>query len=392
MDVDVDAPLVRPAEVALTLNPDGTATLAYGGGTVSAEASLALSVLEAFRSPISLKDAFSRFKEEGPMPRFMAATSLMRDLAAAGILTLAGTAEDSRIPAAANTEHISALDDEVRIRSFLDAVAATVKPGDVVVDIGTGTGLYAMAAARAGASRVYALERGFALDVAAKVLHENGLASRITLIDSRTSDVPERADVIICDALGSDPFAGGILGLLHDAARRWAKPTATMIPGEITPVLTALNVPAGATRSWMLSSEHTSEWEAAYGFRFAALHEDAAAHVSTGSLTEEQILSWAVSDPISLEPLTLSPALAFADQAYTSTAVLLCEGAANAIALSFTAQLDKGTAISTTPGSAGLVTSWPSLVFAYTEPLDHVEDDITVRLTATSSGSVLTIG
>jgi predicted RNA methylase len=48
------------------------------------------------------------------------------------------------------------LDDRGRTASFIEALRATIRPGDVVVDVGTGIGVVAVAAAQAGARHVYA--------------------------------------------------------------------------------------------------------------------------------------------------------------------------------------------------------------------------------------------
>ena len=58
------------------------------------------------------------------------------------------------------------VNDRARTAPFVEALRQAVKPGDVVLDIGTGAGIFALLACRFGAARVYAVEPNDAIEVA----------------------------------------------------------------------------------------------------------------------------------------------------------------------------------------------------------------------------------
>ena len=78
--------------------------------------------------------------------------------------------------------HRMLIADRVRSDAYQRAIRALVREGDVVLDIGTGSGLLAMFACQAGASRVYAVERTSIASVARELARANGFADRIEVI------------------------------------------------------------------------------------------------------------------------------------------------------------------------------------------------------------------
>lgn len=122
--------------------------------------------------------------------------------------------------------------DEGRSGPHLRSIADTVRPGDVVVELGTGYGHMAVAACKAGARHVYAIEPdGDAVAMAAEIVAANGCADRVTLIPehSTRAQVAERGDVLIEDLRGVMPFFGDRVQSLVDARTRLLKPGARPI-------------------------------------------------------------------------------------------------------------------------------------------------------------------
>ena len=123
-------------------------------------------------------------------------------------------------------------DDGVRMSAYARAIERAVKPGSVVLDLGSGTGICALLAARAGARHVYAVDFNPAVWVARDLAAENGFADRISVYESSSLeiDLPEKVDVIVSDLRGQTPLNGTNLAAVADARARWLKPGGVSIP------------------------------------------------------------------------------------------------------------------------------------------------------------------
>jgi protein arginine N-methyltransferase 1 len=122
--------------------------------------------------------------------------------------------------------------DSLRMRAYAQALRAAVKPGSVVLDVGTGTGIFAMLASQYGARRVYAIEPSDAIQVARDIAVASGCADRIRFIQGLSTRVslPERADVIISDLHGVLPLYERHLPSIVDARERFLTPGGRLIP------------------------------------------------------------------------------------------------------------------------------------------------------------------
>jgi Ribosomal protein L11 methyltransferase (PrmA) len=132
-------------------------------------------------------------------------------------------------------EHRQYLADAVRVSTFRQAIDDVVTPGDVVLDLGAGTGILGLMACRAGAKRVYAVDEGPIIGLAREIARANGFQDRITHIKGLSTrvELPERVDVVLADQIGRFGFESGILEYFADARARFLKPDGVMIPGEI---------------------------------------------------------------------------------------------------------------------------------------------------------------
>ena len=130
--------------------------------------------------------------------------------------------------------HRAMLADAPRQAAFQAAIAASVRAGDVVLDVGSGTGILAMMAADAGAARVYAVEPS----PVAEVAKANALAygGRITVIRNAIENVvlPEKVDVIVSEWLGAFGIDENLLPMLLVARDRWLKNGGRLLPATVT--------------------------------------------------------------------------------------------------------------------------------------------------------------
>lgn len=141
--------------------------------------------------------------------------------------------------------HRGLLADEVRTNAFRDAIARTVKPGDVVLDIGCGSGILSFFACQAGATKVYAIDRGGMAGIAQFLARHLGFDDRITVLrdESTNVELPERADVLISETLGVLGLDENLLGSIIDARARLLRPSAVMVPRRVELSIVPVELP-----------------------------------------------------------------------------------------------------------------------------------------------------
>jgi Ribosomal protein L11 methyltransferase (PrmA) len=135
--------------------------------------------------------------------------------------------------------HVDIVRDHGRNDAYEAALQRAVSPGCKVLEIGTGTGLLAMMAIRAGAAQVITCEFEPSVAMAAReVIARNGFADRIRVITRHSTaleverDLNGPADVLVSEILANDLLGEGTLAPLEHAYRHLLKPGALIVPAR----------------------------------------------------------------------------------------------------------------------------------------------------------------
>lgn len=354
-----DVPLRRHPEFVIT----GTSlsqevvTTPEGGQVASPQI---LRVLAAFATPQTLRTASAELARQLPTREaWIAAMDCIQACFREGILlpidTVAPPTETRSF--ATESQHISMLNDTTRTESFLRAIRASVRPDDIVVDIGTGTGVLAIAAAQAGAAHVYAIERSSIAEVAQAGFEANGYADRITLIRGYSTHVslPQPATLVVAEVIGDDLFDEHILAILADARRRLTTPHARFLPESLTPLLVPLRLPPENLAQWVYTEPTVSAWTGRYGIDFGWLA--ATPHRARAEFFERKLEAarqWQCADVIAM------PTVTFGDHALFYSESVEWPGfeGANAIGLAFRSRLTDDVTLTTDPTAAQPPSSW----------------------------------
>ncbi|HEX8379930.1 MAG TPA: 50S ribosomal protein L11 methyltransferase [Allosphingosinicella sp.] len=135
--------------------------------------------------------------------------------------------------------HFGIVRDRARNAAYDSALRRAVTQSARVLDIGAGTGLLALMAARAGAGRVTSCESSPAVaDAAGDVVARSGFRDRIRIVPKRSTeldaelDMGGRADVIVSEIVSSDLLGQKVLEVMEDSVARLLAPGGRVIPAH----------------------------------------------------------------------------------------------------------------------------------------------------------------
>jgi predicted RNA methylase len=136
--------------------------------------------------------------------------------------------------------------DEARVHAYTEALKQHITPESVVVDLGTGVGLFAIVAAKLGARRVFAVDLTDAIEVGRELARAAGVEDRVTFIKRSAWEVtpPELAHILFYDLRGTSPLFHDNFRLVHHARTHWLRPDGVAFPTRDRLVAAVVRAPA----------------------------------------------------------------------------------------------------------------------------------------------------
>lgn len=276
--------------------------------------------------------------------------------------------------------HVGMLRDAVRVLSYRSAIERHA-PGKRVVEIGCGTGILSLIAARAGARSVVAIEESQISEVAARMFEVNGYSDVIELKvgNSRNVEIGEPADLILHEILGVDPFEENILLFLDDARRRFLRPGGRLLPHRLEVCCLGVEVTEAPLDPRRVIAE-AEELRGLYGFDFGPVVNA----VEESLRTPYRPRTW-IGGQVQFEPKILSEECRLLDIDFAHDAFALAgmpsavslriqrEGTLGGVVLFFRAHLDEATQLTTSPRAP--VTHWGWDVRAFSRRLPVAAGD-----------------
>ena len=163
--------------------------------------------------------------------------------------------------------HEEMLQDTVRTLSYRNAIVQNKElfKGKVVLDVGCGTGILSMFAAKNGAKHVIGVDMSSIIELAQKIVDLNGLSDKITLLRGKLEDITlpvDKVDIIISEWMGYFLLFESMLDTVLYARDRYLVPGGLILPDKCSLHLAGLE-------DAEYKDEKLNYWLDVYGFDYS---------------------------------------------------------------------------------------------------------------------------
>jgi len=166
--------------------------------------------------------------------------------------------------------HHEMLRDKSRTCAYRDAINNLDLEDKIVLDLGCGTGILSLFAAKKGAKHVYAVDMSDVIYQAMDIARENNLHDKITFLKGRIEDLElpvSKVDVIVSEWMGYFLLFESMLDSVLYARDRWLQPEGLLLPDRCTISIGGLGDPT-------LYTTYVSFWEDVYSFKMSCMKSE----------------------------------------------------------------------------------------------------------------------
>jgi SAM-dependent methyltransferase len=246
------------------------------------------------------------------------------------------------------------LSDSVRTLAYEQALQAVIQPNHRVLDFGCGTGILSFFAHRAGARRIYAVDRSEFIGAARAVATVNGFDRIEFLYGEDDVSLPTAVDVLVSEWMGHFVFNESMLEPLARLRDRSLAPGGVMIPRRLTLHAGVVTDPTFLTRYQYFQNSP-------YGIDFSPLVACSTERTETLRLKPEQVATTVIDlGALDMQTCRETPGV------FAGTAVFAEATTAYGLAGWFDAELAEGIAFGTGPFSPK--THWQQMGFPLPAP------------------------
>jgi len=133
--------------------------------------------------------------------------------------------------------HEEMLKDEVRTKSYRNAILNNkhLFKGKTVLDVGCGTGILSLFAAKAGAAKVIGIDASDIIDHAKQIVKDNKMDDVVELIKGKVEEVTlpvDKVDIIISEWMGYCLLYESMLNTVIYARDKWLVPDGIIMPDK----------------------------------------------------------------------------------------------------------------------------------------------------------------
>jgi len=169
------------------------------------------------------------------------------------------------------SKHEQMLKDKVRTAAYKNAINENKNlfKDKIVLDVGCGTGIFSLFAAKAGAQMVIGVDNSPLVEQANHIVKENRFDNVVTIIRGKIEEVVlpvEKVDIIISDWMGCCLFYESMLETVLFARDKWLVKNGVMFPDRATLYVCAID-------DARYKEKKLDYWDNVYGFRMSRMQK-----------------------------------------------------------------------------------------------------------------------